>query len=127
MFGVDIVAVRYLMNGAVATGLHFLTLWMCIDFFHFASAGIANFIAALVASTAAFFGNRYFVFTQSMRSPIQQAKGFVILYLAAALFHGLFLHVWSDRLQMHYATGFVLATALQVVGIYVFNRKVVFA
>ncbi len=127
MLQLDRVALRYLANGAVATGVHFAVLWTCMRVLEFGSAGMANFSAALVASTVAFIGNRYVVFPGSTRKAGDQVRGFVALYLAAAVFHGMFLYTWSDLCGLHYGIGFVLATALQVLGVYFFNRKVVFA
>lgn len=124
---IDGVVLRYLANGVAATCVHFAVLWTCLNVLDLSSTGAANFIAAVVASTASFLGHRYFVFTASTRSAAAQAGGFVVLYLAAAAFHGAFLWLWSDVAGLHYVPGFAVGTMIQVVGVYIFNRRVVFA
>lgn len=117
---------RYVLNGAFSTGAHFATLMAGLKLVRIESVGLANFIAALVGSSCAFLGNRYFVFRDSRRSAGAQLRGFAMLYLAAAAFHGCFLHLWSDVYGWHYFTGFVIATSIQIVVVYLCNRVLVF-
>jgi putative flippase GtrA len=117
---------RYVINGALSTLVHFMTLLGGLQLFELKSVGAANFIAALVGSTSAFLGNRYFVFPGSRRSAGGQLAGFAILYLAAAAFHGTFLYLWSDVYGGHYLIGFLIATAIQIVLVYLCNRTMVF-
>lgn len=117
---------RYVLNGAFSTIVHFVTLLAGLRWFEIKSVGVANFIAALVGSSCAFLGNRYFVFPDSRRSAGGQLAGFAILYLAAAAFHGSFLYLWSDVYGGHYMIGFLIATAIQIVLVYLCNRTMVF-
>lgn len=117
---------RYVLVGATATAVHFATLTAGVRLLEIRPIGVANFIAAIAGSTCAFIGNRYFVFPGAALPMRAQFARFAALYLAAALFHGSFLYVWSDRVGLDYRAGFVLATAIQVVAVYLGNRTMVF-
>lgn len=117
---------RYLVNGGIATGVHFAVLYTNVELLHFESVGLANFVAAVFGSTAAFLGNRHLVFRSTTAGVRSQLPRFAGLYLAAATFHGLALFAWSDLLGWHYTSGFVVATLLQVVIGYLGNKLWVF-
>ncbi|MBP0500502.1 GtrA family protein, partial [Mycobacterium tuberculosis] len=53
---------RYVINGLVATGVHFAVLTLLVEVVHVPSKGVANLLAAAVAIVSSFLGNRYFVF-----------------------------------------------------------------
>lgn len=117
---------RYVINGLLATGVHFAILTFNLKVVGLSSAGMANFIAAFFGIAVSFLGSRYFVFQRHTESFIRQAMKFSGLYVAIAILHGLVLYVWSDRLGLDYRIGFVLATGLQVTLSYVGNKKMVF-
>ena len=118
--------VRYIVNGLVATGVHYGVLNLNLHVFGFQSAGIANMVAALFGITCSFIGNRYCVFRQT-RTPLpQQILRFGGLYGAIALLHGLTLFIWTDRLHLNVTLGFLIATALQVALSYLGNKIFVF-
>lgn len=122
--GVQIV--RYTINGLLATAVHFAVLSFNLKIIGLPSAGLANFIAAFFGIIISFLGNRYFVFDRQAESMIRQASKFGALYAAIAVLHGLVLYFWSDKLQLDYRYGFLLATCLQVVLSYFGNKKLVF-
>lgn len=118
--------VRYVINGLVATAVHFGVLQINLKLLGVPSAGAANFIAAFFGITASFVGSRYYVF-QSHQQPIfGQASKFGVLYAAMACLHGLVLYGWTDLQGWDYRIGFLLATALQVVLSYWGNKLLVF-
>jgi putative flippase GtrA len=117
---------RYIVNGVVATGVHYGVLSANLHLLGFQSAGMANLVAAVFGITASFIGNRCYVFPQS-KSPLrQQLVRFGGLYGAIALLHGLTLFLWTDKLQFNYTLGFLIATVLQVALSYVGNKIFVF-
>ena len=118
--------VRYVLNGLVATGVHFLALTAGLDWLHLPSAGLANLFAAAFGITTSFLGSRYFVFPARGGSLAIQAPRFLALYGAIALAHGALLFVWTDTFALDYRAGFVLAVALQVIGSYFGNKYLVF-
>jgi len=118
--------VRYIINGLVATAIHFSVLTLNIDVFAFQSAGVANMVAALFGITASFIGSRYFVYRNHTKSITNHAIRFVLFYLSIALLHGLVLYLWSDIYHHSYQIGFVLATLLQVALSYIGNKVLVF-
>jgi putative flippase GtrA len=117
---------RYIVNGLVATVVHFGVLTFNIEVLHLHSAGVANLIAACFGISTSFLGSRYFVFRNLQRPMITQASLFVGLYAAIALLHGLFLLGWTDVLGHDYRAGFVVATGLQVLMSYLGNKYLVF-
>ncbi|AZP11729.1 GtrA family protein [Undibacterium parvum] len=117
---------RYLINGVVATMVHFGVLQFNLKLLHIPSAGIANFIAAFFGITVSFLGSRYYVFQDHQQTLLTQASKFLALYAIIACFHGLLLYVWSDLWGYDYRIGFLLATALQVSLSYIGNKFLVF-
>jgi putative flippase GtrA len=117
---------RYILNGVTSTAAHFLVLTINVEILRFESAGMANFVAALFGSTVAFVGNRYFVFQKFEEAIHRQAMKFVFLYLSMACLHGAALFVWSDICKWGYRSGFLVATAIQVVAGFLGNKYLVF-
>lgn len=117
---------RYIINGLVATAVHFLVLSFNLEVLHMPSAGMANIIAAIVGITASFLGNRYFVFCHTAENIFRQATNFILLYAFIACIHGFVLLMWSDILHLDYRIGFLIATVFQVILSYIGNRVLVF-
>ena len=106
---------RFVVNGLVATAVHYAVLTFNLQVLGFGSAGLANLCAAVVGITSSFLGSRFYVFAQSAQQPwLPQLLKFSGLYGAIALLHGLVLWLWTDRLGLDYRAGFLLATGLQV-------------
>ena len=118
--------IRYIINGIIATVIHFSVLSINMNIFAFRSAGIANMVAALFGITASFIGSRYFVYRHHTKSIGNHATRFVLLYLSIALLHGSVLYLWSDIYHHSYQIGFLLATLLQVSLSYIGNKVLVF-
>ena len=118
--------VRYVINGVVATLLHYTVLTINLRLLEIPSAGAANLIAAVFGISASYLGSRYYVFRQQHRAMFVQASRFLLLYGVIACLHGLVLLVWSDWYGFSYHSGFLLATALQVSLSYVGNKFLVF-
>jgi putative flippase GtrA len=117
---------RYLVNGVVATGVHYAVLTACLELLKFPSAGLANLVAASFGITTSFFGSRYFVFRRPDEPIGRQAGRFGALYAAIAGLHALVLALWTDWLGLDYRWGFLLATAMQVAFSYWGNKRLVF-
>lgn len=119
--------IRYIVNGIVATGVHFGVLTLNIELFEMASAGVANYIAALIAISVSFLGSRYFVFLKKTESIMSQAAKFGALYFAIALVHGGIMWLWADFFRFDYKVGFLFATCFQVACSYLGNKYLVFS
>ena len=117
---------RYVINGLVATGVHFAVLAFNLHVLHFSSAGLANLTASVFGISASFVGSRYFVFPRTGEPIVEEALRFSALYGAIALLHGAVLLVWSDYFGLDYRVGFLLATVLQVSLSYLGNKFLVF-
>lgn len=118
--------VRFLVNGLVATGVHFTVLHVCIEVMHVTLAAVANAIAAVFGIATSFLGNRYFVFAGRPGSAVRQGALFVLVYAGIALLHGLLMFAWADWLGLDYRIGFLLITAMQMVFSFIINKFVVF-
>lgn len=119
-------AVRYVINGVAATGVHYATLQLNLNVLGVPSAGLANLLAALVGIAASFLGSRYFVFRSHTEDLLPQAAKFGLLYGAIALLHGLVLYLWTDLAGFDYRVGFLFALVLQVALSYWGNKRLVF-
>jgi putative flippase GtrA len=118
---------RYLVNGLVATLLHFGVLTLLIEVVRVPSAGVANLIAASVGIGVSFLGSRYFVFRNHSSGVAAQLWRFVAFYALFALIHAGVLYVWTDLFALDFRIGFLLATALQVLMSFSANKLLVFA
>jgi len=118
---------RYMINGIVATTVHYGVLSFNLNILDVTSAGAANLVAAIFGITVSFLGNRYFVFNKTEDGLLKQALKFSSLYAAIAILHGIILFVWSDRMGFDYRVGFLIATAFQVSLSYWGNKKMVFS
>ncbi len=118
--------IRYLINGVIATGVHYLILTFNIEVVKLPSAALANMIAVVFGITVSFLGSRYFVFRKVTSSFSQQAIKFSFLYGIIAVLHGMVLLVWTDWFGLNYSIGFLIATAIQVSVSYLGNKFLVF-
>ena len=117
---------RYIVNGVVATGVHYAMLRFGLEVVGIPSAGVANLLAACCGIVVSFVGSRYYVFRQHDEPWLHQAKRFGALYAAIALVHAGLLYVWSDRLHLDYTIGFCIALVIQVISSYFGNKFLVF-
>ncbi|PAK90981.1 polysaccharide biosynthesis protein GtrA [Stenotrophomonas rhizophila] len=117
---------RYVINGLVATGVHFAVLSLLVEVVHVPSKGVANLLAAAVAIVASFLGNRFFVFAATQARASKQLWRFVLLYAAIALLNGGLMALWSDLLKFDYRIGFVLISIIQFILSFLGNRLLVF-
>lgn len=119
-------SIRYIINGLIATIVHFLVLTFNLKVLDWSSAGVANLVAAVFGISASFIGSRYYVFKGSLEPLVKQLYRFMLLYAAIAILHGLLMYVWVDLYLQNYMVGFVLATAMQVACSYIGNKVLVF-
>ena len=117
---------RYVINGLIATAVHFCALQINLNILGFSSAGLANFVAVFFGITVSFIGSRYFVFKAYEQSIFRQVFKFAGLYIAIAFIHGGVMYAWSDIQGWNYMIGFVLATTVQVMISYWGNKLLVF-
>lgn len=118
--------IRYVINGLVATAVHFGVLTINIEWLKIDSAGLSNLIASCVGITTSFLGSRHFVFIAQHKPVFGQAVRFGVLYASIAILHGLVLYGWTDVLALDYRIGFAIATVLQVMLSYFGNQRLVF-
>jgi len=118
--------IMFLINGLIATAVHFSILYFCINFLMLNYDGISNFIGAFFGTVSSFVGNRVFVFKKSTGNIFMQSSKFFMLYAIIAINHGLFLYYWSDISGHNYIIGFVLITLMNTILSYFCNKYKVF-
>lgn len=118
--------VRYLINGVLATLVHYLVLSSAIEAFELESAGLANLLGSAAGIATSYIGNRHFVYRQTQAPVLAQGARFLLLYASLALMHGGVMYVWTDQLGLNYQIGFVLTVSIQVVVGYLGNKHLVF-
>ncbi|MGO9544806.1 MAG: GtrA family protein [Rhodomicrobium sp.] len=124
---VSIEAVRFGINGLTATAAHYAVLRTCLEAFHFSSAGLASFVAALFGISVSFAGSRWFVFRHGSKPVLDQATRFIVLYGLLACMHALLLFLWTDLWGLDYTAGFAVAVAIQATASYTGNKHLVFS
>ena len=117
---------RYILNGIVATAVHFLLLIIGVEWVEVYPVGLANLIAYIGGVVVSFLGNRYFVFSAVYTSFVSQVIKFGLLYAVLAVFHGIVLFIWSDIYGLDYKVGFLIATFFQFLLSYIGNKVMVF-
>ena len=90
------------------------------------SVGLANMIACCIGILVSFMGNRYIVFKLKSGNLSEQFMHFSVLYGFVAIFHGAFIYLWADFNGYNYRIGFLIATALQVLITYNYNKVFIF-
>ena len=87
---------------------------------------LANIIACCFGILASFLGNKYIVFKSISGSFSLQFFHFLILYCFVAMLHGAFIYFWADFRGYNYRVGFLIATGLQVLITYNYNKIIIF-
>lgn len=118
--------IRYVINGVIATAVHYSVLTFNLKALDVQSAGVANLLAAVVGISISFLGNRYYVFRKTDAFIVHQASKFFLLYAMIACLHGLILFGWTDVWHLDYRIGFLIATGIQVSVSYCGNKILVF-
>lgn len=118
---------RYVVNGTIATGVHYAVFIVNLTYIMPQSAGISNFFASFVGIAVSFLGNRYFVFSSWHTPLVRQFIRFSSLYVAIAIVSGATLMVWSDMCGLNKSIGFLLAVIIQVSLSYIGGKRLVFA
>ena len=118
---------RFIINGLVATAVHFLVLSANVIFFSFNSAALSGFFASLAGITASFLGNRYFVFLPVRRGELlMQLTKFLPLYLSISVLHTSILFLLTDLNGLDYRGSFVVSTIFQSLLSYFCNKHIIF-
>ncbi len=118
--------VKYIINGLLATIIHYVILTVNMEIIGFKSAGLANFVAAFFGIFSSFMGNRYFVFKAIDKPFLKQSVVFILLYSLIAIIHGAILYVWTDLYYLDYRIGFVIASVVQFILSFSGNKLFVF-
>lgn len=118
---------RYAANGVVATVIHYLVLYTCVEIVGFQFIGLANLLASSFGILASFFGNKYFVFRPNYGCAHTQLFKFIFFYAFIAIIHGAVLHIWSDVYHLNYNYGFILAVTIQFLLGYFASKLLVFS
>lgn len=116
---------KFIINGLVATGVHFSTLFVLVEVVGVPIVGLANALAAIVGITTSYLGNKFFVFG-SREDVAKTLPRFLLLYATIAAMHGTFMLLWCDFARLDYRLGFLVATGLQFILSYAGNVRLVF-
>jgi putative flippase GtrA len=119
-------AIIFLLNGGVATVVHFGVLTFNMQVIEMSSAGVANLIAAIFGVSTSYLGCRYIVFYKYQAPILSQAMKFGVLYTMIACLNGAVLYGWTDVYKFDYRIGFIIATTFQVILSYFGNKLLVF-
>ncbi len=110
----------------MAAAVHFAALTLFIEVVGIRNAGMANLLAAIAGISASFLGGRNFVFPATGERIATQLGRFSALYTVMAIFHGVFLYVWTDLASLDYRIGFLMAAGIQALCTYQGGKHWVF-
>ena len=117
---------KFLINGVVATGVHFSVLTFCLKILLWKSAGLSNMTASVFGIISSFLGNRYFVFHNSDEPLNKQITRFIVLSVTLAVVHGFVMYISTDVYGTDYRISFLLATVIQTILSFLGNKTMVF-
>jgi len=117
---------KFLVNGVVATIVHFSVLSFCLKVLLWHSAGLSNMMASVFGITSSFLGNRYFVFDNSNEPVQKQIMRFIALSVTLAGVHFCVMYVSTDIYGNDYRLSFLLATVIQTILSFLGNKIMVF-
>ena len=117
---------RYILNGLVATLVHFSVLTVNMQVFEMRSAAVANGFASIIGIAVSFLGSKFYVFRKYDGRIAGQAMAFFLLYACISCVHIGVLFFWSDFLGFKYQVGFIIALFVQVVVSFFGNKLFVF-
>lgn len=117
--------VRFVLNGLVATGTHYVGLLVLADALGLRPVGLANFFAAALGVAVSYVGNHHFVF-RSTRRKRETVWRFLGVYGLMTLLHGLAMYAWADLAGLPKTPGFVLITGGTAAANFVLGKLWVF-
>lgn len=117
---------RYALNGAVATAIHFLVFIAAAAALGHGLHGVANGVGSAFGIAASFLGSRYFVFPHRRGDWRRELARFLPLYASLAVLNMLIMYLWSDLSGFNKEIGFVIATLIQVAATFFGNKYLVF-
>ena len=106
---------RYLVNGIIASLIHYFFLLFCLEVLKINSAGLSNFFSSVFGITSSFLGNRYYVFDNYKTSVLSQLKKFLPLYYILSIVQGGILYFFFFLLNYNYNIGFAICILFQVI------------
>lgn len=118
-------AIRFAINGFIATAAHYLTLVILLEIVELSSAGLANGLAAIVGISVSYLGNRSYVFKSDEPHTLTLPR-FLSVYVGVAFYHAGFLAFWTDLFGYSYQLGFLVATGISIVLTFLGNKLFVF-
>ncbi len=116
---------RFMLNGLVATAVHYAVLVGLVEGVGMASAAFANVLAAICGTAISYAGNRNFVM-RSRASHYRAGPRFLAGYAVVISLHGGAMALWADIGGLDYQVGFLLFTGLAAMLTYLLNRLFVF-
>ena len=119
-------ALRFVLNGAAATAVHFAVFLAAAAALGSGLHGVANGVGAAFGIAASFIGARLYVFPHRRGDWRRQLARFLPLYGALACCSALFMYLWSDVSGLNKELGFLGAMAAQSLASFVGNRLLVF-
>jgi putative flippase GtrA len=116
----------FILNGIVATLVHFFILLVFIDVIQLDSLIISNIFAGIAGMTSSFLGNRKFVFNTSKVNLSEQLLKFIALYLSVIILHTVVISIFTNIFTIDYRISFVIASSFVISVSFLINKFVIF-
>jgi len=119
-------AILFILNGGIATAVHFTVLILLIEKLDVQSLVHANIVAGVAGVSYSFLGNKYFVFNFPRGNIYYQASKFILIYICIIFFHTLILNISTNVYGLDYRASFVIASLIIIIISFLSNKFMVF-
>ena len=109
---------RYLINGFVATFVHYASLNVAIYALGDKNLIEINTLAAFLGILVSFIGSRYFVFKKYNQSVFFQLVKFFIFYIFLSILHSGVMYIFVYLFYFDYRLAFIPATVPDLAKLY---------
>ena len=117
----------FVLNGVVATVLHYAVFFVCLSLLAVQSPGLCYFAGSIFGTLASFLGNRFVVFASSEGKVLPQFAKFVLTYLAISLFVSLIVNRLSITTDLSSQIILLIGLAIQVSLSFLISKWLIFS
>ena len=116
----------FILNGVVATVVHYAVCMLCLSLFAFKSLGLSFFVGSIFGTVASFLGNRFVVFVATQGEVLPQFVKFVLTYMAISLLVSFIVGSLTKSSDLSSQIIFLLGIAFQVTLSFLTSKWLIF-
>ena len=117
----------FVINGMVATVLHYAVFFLCLSLLAVQSPGLCFFVGSILGTVASFLGNRFVVFATNEGKVLPQFAKFVLTYMAISLCVSFIVDRCSTETDLSSPIIFLIGVAIQVSLSFLISKWLIFS